>query len=369
MQNFAYTVMLVKEYVLLSDGSDFLKKVCIITITSRNFGNRLQNYALQKALEKLDVQSETIFGDEQSGIKRRLKLFVKKIIIMINHNKFIYDQRVMKFERFNRKYINKCNISRENIGKLDIDRYDYFICGSDQIWNYNFGFINKFYFADFAPKNKKISYAASFGVDYISDTYVSDYTKWLSDFKAISVREKQGSEIVKQLTGKFANVVVDPTMLLSKDEWLEIAEDVHCRNYAMVYFLGDIGQQAIHTINKVEREHGLKIKRITNFDAVSPEEFIGLINNSSLVITDSFHACVFSILFDKPFLVFDRIGKETGMGSRISTLLTMVGLERKLPGMVDDNNLFENDYTEAYDKINDEIVNAKEFLKKALEID
>lgn len=101
-------------------------------------------------------------------------------------------------------------------------KYDYFITGSDQVWNPHYNFIGTSDLLAFAKPEQRISYSASFGVDEIPDEKKKEYTENLSQFMALSVREKRGAEIIKELTGKDAQVVLDPTMLLTSDQWSKV---------------------------------------------------------------------------------------------------------------------------------------------------
>lgn len=343
-------------------------KVGIITIISDNFGNRLQNYALERVLEKLGASPETLFLNEKdSKAKRLLKNLIRNTVILFKSDKFIRYQRRKKFNEFNKKYIHKSKYTLENVNSKNTTLYDYVVCGSDQIWNYSYSFINKNFFASDIPKDRKISYAASFGVDSVPESHSKNFSKWIADFKAVSVRENKGSEIVCNLTGRRAEVVLDPTLMLSKNEWLEIEEKSDIKKpYILLYFLGELSEENSKTIKKWATDNGKEIISIGNNSIMSPSEFIGMINGSSLVITDSFHACVFSVIMQVPFVVCDRKDEHMKMSSRIDTLLSLLQLEERRMDKV--KNVFDVDFSQTEGIINREQEKSYKFLKEALGI-
>ena len=208
------------------------------------------------------------------------------------------------------------------------DKYDIFIAGSDQIWNLKW--YHPIYFLDFLPRERtKISYAASLAMEKLNKRQKSIIKKSLRDFKAISLREESTLEIIAPLVKVKPQNVLDPTLLLSKEEW-----DKHCKkhdikNYIFCYFLGD-NQKEREIALKFASNQGLKIVSIlqpgekafgdvARYDA-SPEEFLGYIKDSAYVFTDSFHAVVFSFLYNKQYFVFNR-NSDGGMSSRIKDVL------------------------------------------------
>src|SRR5690625_3952158 len=242
-----------------------MKKVGIITLNGYcNYGNRLQNYALQKTLEKMGYEVDTIINDtkktqKKSQTEKRTVLdkvksaatlpfsdLVKKVERKVTNR--VFRERIKAktdiFKVFAKKYINETDfsIAEDNIPENLADSYDYFIVGSDQVWNPHYQKGSSVEFLTFAPKSKRISYAASFGISSIPEEYKQRYGTWLAEMNHISVREHAGAKIVKELTGRDVEVVVDPTLLLTKEEWLEISEpasDKPMKGYILTYFLGD----------------------------------------------------------------------------------------------------------------------------------
>lgn len=322
-------------------------KVAIITINDNdNYGNRLQNYALQQFLSnKIKIEEvDSIWYDLEYTSKTKVDIFSWKLWI-----KYLINWKNIR--KYLKEFYLKDNIRMYNIGKFtnrintvfdlkikdNLSReYDYFIVGSDQVWNPNFwdqkcGHANV-RFLKFTSKEKRIAYAASIAIPEIPKDKKQFFKDSLNEMKSISMREKAGADLVKKLTGRDVPVVVDPTILLSKEEWQKIEmvpEWYSGEKYILTYFLGNPSP----IIKSIAKKNNWKIYNLMdkdNFDLYTSrvEEFVYLINHAELVATDSFHACVFSILMNTPFLVVNR--KEKGMAdmtSRIDTLLELFGYQ------------------------------------------
>ncbi len=331
-------------------------KIAIITITDGcNYGNRLQNYALQTICMKYNAECETIRRKTSRDVScfnicvDRLKDAIK--FLLKRKTNRVYRLRKKIFCEFNDKYIYwSRNTLKYNLASKDLNfKYDYFICGSDQIWNVKFDVIKEDilnYLAFFAAPEKRIAYAASFGSVDIDSEYKDYFINELPKFKAISVREKSGKQIIKDLVDINTTVVLDPTMLLTTDEWQAVStQPRYVKNnikFIVTYFMSGRSDEITEYIQTVKRFYNCETvinldmeftgrSAIENEDhfCTSPTEFLWLINHSCAVLTDSFHATVFSLLFHKPFCVFQRKAKEKGneMGSRIDTLLGYFGME------------------------------------------
>lgn len=329
-----------------------MKRIAILTITDgQNYGNRLQNYALQEVLKNKGFYVETIkrktFRDKKqsTALLQYLKNEAKRFLGRPTSKHIIL--RKKRFSMFNKELISFSNYTlHDNISPPNLNsQYDFFIVGSDQVWNAGFRIIREDilnHLASFASDEKRIAYAASFGTDKIATGYEHYFNDELPKFKAISVREKTGVQIVKTCNA-IAEVVLDPTMLLDKQEWLKIARKptyINNSPFIITYFLSgrdDSIQNYIKSIAGKKRVYNLDIESASeneidsiNVFATTPDEFIWLIANADCILTDSFHATVFSILFHKPFCVFERkvINESYKIGSRIDTLLEMFHLER-----------------------------------------
>lgn len=368
-------------------------KDAIITVPGFwNLGNRLQNYAAYQVLISLNQNAVSIRGETWQN---SLGTFNKKIRYIcslsapgiMKHVK-LNSVRYSNFERFSKQNDPECVYYSDSLRIPNSvgNQFDFFIAGSDQIWNPNFWgenetaetFFNN-YLLTFAHTEKRISYAASFGVSTLPEKWKSRFANELTKFKAISVREESGAKIVKELTGRDAEVLIDPTMMLCADQWRKISRTSRIRTkkacpYILKYFLGDQSQEKRSCIQSIAKDNNLDIyelldKNYPELYTVAPDEFIDLMDHASLIYTDSFHATVFAILFHKPFVVMQRT--EAGMAdmsSRLTTLLGKLHLERKLPDKIKKEDIFECDYNMAYQYLESERKKAYAFLKDALGI-
>ena len=214
-----------------------------------------------------------------------------------------------------------------------------------------------------------------FGVSELSKEQSEFVKEKINTFKAISVREDTGRKIVEDLTGRDdIEVLVDPTMLLSAEAWDAVSKkpkNLKSTKYILNYFLGEISEEWNHEINKIAKENKCEVINILDsnspFYEIGPSEFLYLEKNAFLVCTDSFHSSVFAILYNKPFIVFDRNQKGiVQMNSRIDTLLTKFGLEkRKFNGKIT-KDLQCCDYKIPNIILNDERKKSIAFIKKVL---
>lgn len=367
-----------------------MNKIGIVTLNGYyNYGNRLQNYALQEVLKSYNYDVETIWIDKnklsikQPFYKQVVKAVIKPKVILkkIKNKTFPYkkkDQRVERFKQFSNKYINETtySISEHNMPKELLNDFEYFVVGSDQVWNPFYIRGSSLFFLSFVPKRKRISYAASFGISNIPENHVENYKKWISSMEHISVREQEGAEIVKQLTQRTPSVVVDPTILLSKEDWLIISESAKNKpkkDILLTYFLGEIPNEVQSKIKKYKKKYKLKVVNLADskqkkYYLTDPSEFLDYIYSAKLFFTDSFHGAVFSILFETPFIVTNRKSKTPSMNSRIDTLLSTFKLEsRHIDNVYDnDNQIFNMDFSHTYNILTYERNKAFEYLKKSL---
>lgn len=344
-----------------------MKKVGIVTIESENWGNRLQNYALQKVIEECGMDVETIDRHHCKKLMDKIKNNGKIVA------KYILGIKGKKFHKFD-KLINK---SRHYVGKDDaeenIEKYfDYFIAGSDLLWNPHFPFVGKCDLLTFANKEQKVAYAASFGVENIPENKVEEYSKALKDFSAISMREEAGIKLVNKLSGVDAELVLDPTLLIKSDEWRKISKKPFKApkgKYCLIYSLGERSWAFNNRIQEIKKKNELELfdirrKNILGFDrCIGPAEFLYLVDNAEIILTDSFHAVVFSILFHKNVENYKRQGLN--MNSRIETLSKIIGMD----DYIGENELVLDKNTD-YGKIDGLLENERkksiDFLKKSL---
>ncbi len=353
-----------------------MKRIGILTINDdTNFGNRLQNYAVQEYLKKNNCTVETITNQKGNTgnniIKKKIKILIKKFI---PKRKF---KRNNCFNKFNKNIkFSKIHIDLNNISSDLGDKYDYFFTGSDQVWNPTFGRMSDIDFLTFASKEKRNSFSASFGISKIPDDMKEYYTNNLKDMNNISVREDRGKEIVEELTGrKDVEVLIDPTMLLTAEEWDKVSKrpkQLKTDKYILNYFLGDLSQERKEEINRIAKENNCEVINIldknSEFYTTGPSEFLYLEKNAFCICTDSFHSSVFAILYNRPFIIFDREDSNAKMNSRLETLINKFNLKnRKFEGKITNDNLNHN-YEDAYKILEKEKEKTNSFIRKCLEI-
>lgn len=363
-----------------------MKKIGLMTWFSYdNFGSLLQCRATMETVKKLGYDIELVnylpkdAYSKQKDYSTLIKEYSKKII-----KKFF-----VKNKKLN---INNMRLFRDNLKKSKITNtkselfllnnvYDAFICGSDQIWaptcydeNYFLSFVKEDY--------KKIADAPSIGLPVIENEFVKENMKTLiSKFTHLSTREEQGAKIIENLTRKKAKVVLDPTLLLTKEEWKQDMVDIKYSNYVLTYFLGDNNKYYIES-QKIAKNLGKRLlviptkskylsKKECLLDDLGPKEFISLIDRADLVLTDSFHGTIFSINFHRPLIVFKRFtDNNLSQNSRIYNILEKLDLKKLI---FDDNSGSIIDFNKSIDynlidkKLNILRNDSLEFLKTSLE--
>jgi len=302
-------------------------KVGIITIIGNNYGNRLQNWALQEVLKRYFRKVVTIPYYKEPITKQKIKYCIEKI-------KKVFHLKNKLEDPWYSFYFKICWESN-SIHELKPEKYDYFVAGSDQIWNPLFDYNSEREFLTFADKGQKIAYAASIGLSELPVECFEKYRYFLYDFINISVRETEASNIVFQLINRKVPVVLDPVFLLDQIEWYKLSQKsktIIKKPYIFKYFLGKVNDEIEEYIQNLSIEQNLQIVDIMDMLSTNgPIEFISLIQNASLIVTNSFHCTAFSIIFEKDFITFNRQKtKGTGeMSSRITTLLEKFELKSR----------------------------------------
>lgn len=319
--------------------------VGIITLNGYyNYGNRLQNYALTKVLEDNNYNVHTIWN---KSFKQKVKDFLKCGGFLF---KKIY-KRHTKFYLFSRFKIKETNTYKSNLNKLDN-----IVIGSDQVWNPKEIKNDTMLLGIDGLENKTITYAASLGVSSIPSNIKDEFKNSISKFKSISVRETIGEKIIKDITNRDdIKTVLDPTLLLKKEDWENIERkpsSIIKNNYILLYFIGEIDKNIKNEINKYAKNNNYQIidlsENYNEYYKCGPKEFIYLVHHSKLVFTDSFHASVFSLIFDRPFITYKRsIGELGDMTSRIQTLIDTFKIENRL---YNGKNITDENISHNYDK-------------------
>ncbi len=358
------------------------KSVGIITMHRPiSFGSSLQAYALQRKIQDLGHDCEIIdyqYPNKLHTTRRNPLKIVMRTIIHYLMNLFMGMPVLFERHRFNSFRRNYLKLSKyyKNPESLVANppNYDIYCTGSDQVWNTNFTKRDTSFILSFVKDKKKISYASSFAVDYVVDECIPDFKYYLSQYDAISVREKSGIELVENLTGKRASLVCDPTMLLTKEEWFPLAEQSRIKikkPYILVFILTysyNPYPEVNHIIDAVQQKLGLHTvvlsgnkydylrKNTTVIKNAGPLEFLYLFKNASFIITSSFHGVAFSANFEKPFMA---VVNKNGKDSRLMSFIERVGLEERAI-----------EYNETISNINNRIPNVNrlcEFRDKSLE--
>jgi len=369
-----------------------MNKYGIVTLYYNNYncGGLLQALALQETVEKLGVICEQIALDRTNAgnnflheAKRnnpfnrikKIKNLPSKVMNLFYQD--MYKIRINGYKKFQGEIPHSANIYNLNsLSELD-SQYDGFICGSDQIWNPYF--CTEADFLRFSHKTK-IAYAASVGVTKLPLEVKKRYISYIDDFSAVSVREKNSVDLLSDSKNKIG-YVVDPTFLLTKSDWEEKIPTTNYKNYAFVYFLGDSFHQRkiAKNIAKKSRKEILTFRHLKfsfrfsdlffgeNIHEFTPFDFISYIANSDLVITDSFHAVVFSIIFGKQFYIINRFkdSDAESQNNRIADLLDKYEIGKRTISEINEE-VEEINYDEVQSKVNIARTESLEWLKGAI---
>lgn len=361
-------------------------KIGIVTIMDyTNYGNRLQNYAVSHVLQdrfgcegvSLAAVNEKAFynGNYIAWLKDQI---AKKCCVVPTFAEKKWGPNITRwanFRNWSKRYIPTRNFYEHKALPESLNQeYDMFFAGSDQIWNYHFS-SNRFddYFLRFSEDKKKAAICGSFGVEEIPDEWKQTYIDGLSGFAHISVREDAGAGIVKELLGRDVPVLIDPVMLLSREEWLKVAKkprvDVS-KPYILKYYLGDEAEE--EKLDQWAKENGYEVyelmnDRIPELYSAGPGEFISLIANASLVASDSFHCIAFSVIFRKPFVVYARLGSGNYMTSRLDTLLRKFGFENRWKHLLKPEEYLACDHSHTDEIMSREQEKALNYIRDVLE--
>ena len=357
------------------------KRIGIITFHNYdNYGAILQSYALQKKLRELDTYPEIIdyrcdyISNPFRLVNLRKKGLFNYIYGAIGHICYIPRRRRCNQFRKHMRYSEPVTI--KDMSPVS-GKYDLYIAGSDQIWDHKLTNFDKTYFLDFVKDGKKkCSYAASIGEHVPPEKYLEDYKQLLGDFDHILVREDYGADIVDELTGKRPEVVCDPTLLLTAEEWNELLEEPRKKEkYILVYQLG-INKEIVDFARRLKKKTGDRIVYIpfplvgllkcSCKIAIGPAQWMGLFKNAEYVISDSFHGIVYSLLFNRKF--FAMVNGHH-MNRRVQQLLNMVQLShRTIENVTDEELTREIDFTYANQQIDQFRKYSLEQLEKLTEL-
>ena len=313
------------------------KRIGIVTLYGTlNYGNRLQNLAIHTCLAKRGFIPETIVWRP-----KRLKWYFYPAWILVKSRIFKDPKtsRTNNFLRFIRKYTpDRAYFSKDHsVPRKICDRYDYFVTGSDQVWNVRLLGASKrieAYFLTFAEDRKKICISPSIGESRVGDANAAWMREKLQGFRYLSCREKQGAEELSRITGQPCEWLIDPTLSITGDEWrklLSIRPESRKKPYLFVFFLDGMTPE----LTQFVREYAANRYEIIDpsdssgpWFSIDPAMFVTLLSGAHMVFTDSFHVTAFSINFHVPFHVFTR-KRVKGMTSRIESICELCQLQSR----------------------------------------
>lgn len=339
------------------------KNIGLVAVTNHNYGSILQTFALQTAVRNIGCNTQVIKYVEGKAAKimrfrnseyaiSRLKMAYKKLAMNVLYpkNKHLLRERAQAFCDFIDKELSFSELYT-SLSALEVasKKYDAVLLGSDQVWH-PMNLLMNFFTLNFVPDDvKKGAYAPSFGVSIIPESYRKPYAEYINRIEYVSCREMAGVKLIKELTGREVPMVCDPTLLLTAQDWDKFLSDkVKIKEkYVFCYFIGNNPNQR-EVVKDYAKENGLKVVALLHIDEyiasdeqyadytpynVGPAEFLYLIKNAECVMTDSFHASVFSLQFHRNFYTFNRFENANGNSttSRIDSLLSTANvMDRKV---------------------------------------
>lgn len=358
-------------------------KIGIMTFPNTNsYGAEMQMYALYRAVENLGAQPEIINycnsymkaqshtrAFQSSGMKKKLRLLLKSVLHLRQTQVF------RRFEKRMRLHPENPISTAEELSEL-AERYDGVICGSDQVWNPDITGMDMGYFLDFCGgETRRIAYAPSFGITEFSGDFQKKIKPLLNRFNWLSAREKEGQQLLERLTGRDVSLVLDPTFLLSEQQWTALEQEHPEARGDYILYYTVLGSESLlrFCLQLAEKENkqvvfvgGNPVKRLLEKNKriryacdVSPEQWLYLIHHASCVVTNSFHGTAFAIHYKKEF--FLEFSSYTN--SRLEQIIRLTGLEDRVVGGKEPAPI---DYQKVYDRLADARQRSSDYLKEAV---
>lgn len=356
-----------------------------------NYGAALQAYALQKGLEEMGVQCEYInYINEQRDNMYNMRYQFKTALAMHNYSRAVrvlvgtpfINVRRRKFNKFFDRYLKKTDRVYHNSAEAQTldDSYDKFVVGSDQVWNVENNGGDTAYLLDFVRPEKRISYSSSFGMNSVPEHLRERYSKQLSAFNRISVREDAGIKIIKELTGRDAHLVLDPVFLLRKEKWNQLRNVRQKNKEKFVFFYTNNDCQVKDFLSIGYPMSGMKSHILSSYVtpadfispstkvmvSMSPDTFLDEIASAEMIVTASFHCLAFAILFHKPFCVI--LTGNRGKDERLLNLLRITRLESRI--LTADTTVTQLqqpiDYELVDKRLEPYLAHSKEYLRRAV---
>lgn len=374
-----------------------MKRIGVITMHRvMNVGSVLQAYALCEKLNQLGVIAEIIdyqYPNEYHIEKRSTILNILRKLILLPHRikYFILYKKTIQQQRFNEFYERRMSLSKyypsQEALRLAPPTYDIYLTGSDQVWNHKCMKGDGTFFFDFVESASKASYAASFSSHNIPEHMRESYASYLKTYKYIGVREEEAVQLVGTLTNKDAVTVCDPTLLLTRDDYLKIAEDSKLYPsqdpYILVYALSyayNPYPQIEKVANYVKQMLGYKVVYLCantvdhyhlgrSITSAGPAEFIDLFLNAKFVVTSSFHGTAFAINFEVPFI--SVVPDDSKDDSRIMSILKILGLTNRAIGVnqeLPSDISLDMNFDEIRARLNNYRLDSENFLKRVVDL-
>ncbi len=371
-------------------------KVILTTVFSAfNYGSSLQALAGKRIIEKTGYECElvklkSLIKGRDVRIGKLMTILFRSIFLNKNnslktynnsYNKTLVEGTECKFFNFTDTYLKPQEVTYGELKRMAEESIACF-SGSDQIWNSSTLYVDPLYYLRFAPQYKRVALSPSFGRDFIADYNKEKMRKWIIDYPYLSVREDSGVKLIKELTGRDATHLLDPTLIINSEEWKSILciEDKP-NDYILAYFLDEPSDYAKKCLKKLKEKLDCKILAIPykfeymdysdSIIAAGPKEFVELVANAKVVCTDSFHGTVFAINMHTPFFTYEReYGSANKQSERVLSILRKVDmLDRYQPkNVVEELNNLDFEHSEeilnaerkkAYDYVNNAINSIK----------
>lgn len=370
-----------------------MNRVLLTTLFSGyNYGSSLQAYATKCLIE--DLGYDCILVARRSLLKGRDIRLGKLITILwrtlltadpktlmaykSSYQKSLIGDSAQRFEAFENQYLQPKRFSWNGLKNEAKDAVAC-VAGSDQLWDPTSLYIDPLYYLRFVVKYKRVSFATSMGHNFISHYNKKKLKRWISEFQRISVREDSGVRLIKDLCGRKVLQVLDPTLLLDGDMWRsKLTVSKLEEKYILAYFLDEPSEKAKNCIRRLKEKLQCQVIAIPYEHAdmnyankvvpTGPLDFLSLVDNAEIVVTDSFHGTAFSINLHTPFFVFDRnYGTAHSQNSRVESILKKVNLMNRYEPAEERTDELTVEFSNSDEILNTEREIAKMYLSESIE--
>lgn len=370
-------------------------KVLLTTVfTGYNYGSSLQALAGKTILKELGydcqlVAMKSLVKGRDIRLKKLLTILIRSFVLrgksgakslktyQSSYSKTMIGDSVSRFTHFSEAFLQPSFLSWTGLRNSAKGAVACF-AGSDQVWNSSTMFVDPMYYLRFAPAEKRVALAPSFGRDFVASYNQQKMSQWIGEFAHLSVREDSGVKLIKELTGREAIHIVDPTLLIDGSTWkntLNIKDRES--NYILAYFLDRPSESARKAIAELKSALNCMVIAIPyRFDEMDycdevvptgPIEFLDLINNAKCVLTDSFHGTAFSINLHTPFYVFGRdYGTAHSQNSRVESILKKMNMKDRFEPKTICEKYSQIDFDYSDSVLKEERLKARNYLRTAL---